>query len=98
MNYKARRADIIGTGKELFSITRLEAPNRDEKKKIRIAGDTQSADALVKKFERKMGEKFNVTYQSTDNLERTLKQFIEDKKYNLYFLSNALPLFTGMGV
>jgi nucleoside-diphosphate-sugar epimerase len=108
VDYKARKADIIGTGEELFSITHLDdigrflvailkKPDDTENTMIRIAGDTQTANALVKKFEKQTGTKFEVSYQDAHQLERELKQALDDKKYDVYF-PNAIPMFTGLGV
>ena len=108
VDYKARKADIIGTGEEPFSITHLDdigrflvailkKPEETENTVIRIAGDTQTANALVKKFEKQTGEKFKVSYQDAHQLERELKQALDDKKYDVYF-PNAIPMFTGLGV
>jgi nucleoside-diphosphate-sugar epimerase len=110
IDHKAHKANIIGTGKELFSLTHLDdigrfvaailkKPEETENKVIRIAGDTQSADALVEKFEKKSGKKFKVKYQNAIVLAAALKQarHKDHKKYEFYF-TNAIPLFTGDGV
>jgi uncharacterized protein YbjT (DUF2867 family) len=94
----------------LFSLTHLDdigryvaailkRPEETKNKIIRITGDTQSADALVEKFEKKIGKKFKVKYQSSVVLAATIKQARSKahKKYGIYF-ANAIPLFTGDGV
>ena len=108
IDYKAKKAEIIGTGKELFSLTHLDdigrfvcaclkSPEVTKNTCIRIAGDTQSADALVQKLQKLAGGKFDVSYQDAVQLKQTLKKAIDDEDYGLYF-SNAIPLFTGSGV
>jgi nucleoside-diphosphate-sugar epimerase len=108
IDYKARKADIIGTGNEAFSITHLDdigrflvailrKPASSKNTIVRVVGDTQTANALVQKFEDKIGEKFVVTYQSAEALQRTLKEAIDKKDYDTYFPS-AIPLFTGLGL
>ena len=75
----------------------LTTPEITKNACIRIAGDTQSANALVQKFEKGIGKKFEVTYQDADELTRTLKKALEEQDYGVYF-TNAIPLFTGTGV
>jgi uncharacterized protein YbjT (DUF2867 family) len=108
IDYKARKADIIGTGEELFSLTHLDdigryvaavlkRPEETKNKVIRVAGDTQSAHSILTKFEKKIGRKFKVNYQNAVVMKALLKKAVDHKKYNVYF-TNAIPCFTGDGV
>ena len=108
IDYKSRKADIIGTGEELFSLTHLDdigryvaavlkRPEETKNKVIRVAGDTQSAHSILAKFQKKIGQKFKVNYQNAVVMRSLLKSAIDHKKYNVYF-TNAIPCFTGDGV
>jgi uncharacterized protein YbjT (DUF2867 family) len=108
IDYKAGKADIIGTGEELFSLTHLDdigryvaavlaRPEETKNKVIRVAGDTQSAHSILSKFEKRIGKKFKVNYQNAVVMRALLKKAIDHKKYNVYF-TNAIPCFTGDGV
>jgi hypothetical protein len=108
IDYKARKAHIIGTGDERFSLTHLDdiglfiaavlkRPEETKNKVIRVAGDTQSAHSILAKFEKKVGQKFKANYQSAIVTKALLKKAIDHKKYNIYF-TNAIPCFTGDGV
>jgi len=108
VNYKARRADIIGTGENDFSICHLDdvgrflaailkKPEATKNKVIRIAGDTLTANTLVEKFGKKIGEKFQVRYRPAEEVERIAKDGLASGDVGVYF-DNAIPLFTGTGV
>jgi nucleoside-diphosphate-sugar epimerase len=108
IDYKAKKADIIGSGNEKFSITHLndigrflvailQAPEETENRMIRVAGDLQTANNLLQKFETKVGEKFEVHYQSAEEVTQACKRAVDTKDYNYYF-TNAIPLFIGTGV
>jgi nucleoside-diphosphate-sugar epimerase len=108
IDYKARKAEIVGTGDELFSLTHLDdigrfvaavlrRPEETKNKIIRVAGDTQSAHSILTLFQKKIGQKFKVSYQNALVMKALLKNAIDHKKYNVYF-TNAIPCFTGDGV
>jgi len=105
---KTRQAKIIGDGNALFSLTHLEdigrfvaailrRPAETKNRVIRVAGDTQNANAILQKIEEKRGKKFKVTHENVVVLTATLKIALEHKKYGTYF-ANAIDLFTGDGV
>lgn len=108
IDYKARTADIIGDGNAMFSVTHLDdigrfvaailkRPEETKNTIIRVAGDTQSANSMLEKFEKKLGTKFKVQHKSVVVETALLKKAVEHKKYDVYF-SNAINLFTGDGV
>ena len=108
IDYKARTADIIGDGNAMFSVTHLDdigrfvaailkRPEETKNTIIRVAGDTQSANSMLEKFEKKLSTKFKVQHKSVVVLTALLKKAVEHKKYDVYF-SNAINLFTGDGV
>ena len=108
INVKEHKADIPGTGKELFSLTSredigrfvaaiLKHPDVTKNAVIRIAGDTVNADTLIEKYEKKLGKKFDVTYRDTDEIDRVAQQGLKTGDLGAYF-SNRIPFFTGTGV
>ena len=108
IDYKTRKAEIIGSGDELFSLTHLDdigryvtavlkRPEETKNKMVRVAGDTQSAHSVLTMFQRKIGQKFKVSYQNAIVMKTLLKNAADHKKYNVYF-ANAIPCFTGDGV
>jgi hypothetical protein len=108
IDYKARTADIIGDGTALFSLTHLDdigrfvaavlkRPEETKNAVIRVAGDTQCANAMLEEFEKKIGTPFKVHHKSSVVVTALLKKALEHKKYDIYF-SNAINLFTGDGV
>jgi len=108
VNFKEGKAVIPGTGKELLSLTSRDDIGRyvaavlkhadvTENKIIRVAGDTQTADFLVEKYEKQLGKKFDVTYRSAEELDATAQEGLKTGNLGAYF-SNRIPLFTGTGV
>jgi len=75
----------------------LKRPEETKNTIIRVAGDTQSANSMLEKFEKKLGTKFKVQHKSVVVETALLKKAVEHKKYDVYF-SNAINLFTGDGV
>jgi len=108
IDHKKSKATIIGNGNTLFSLTHLEdigryvaailqRPAETKNRIIRVAGDTQCANALVQKFEKKTGRKFKVKYESEIVMNVLLKAAWEHKKYGVYF-EKAIDVFAGDGV
>lgn len=102
INFKEDKAVIPGTGKELLSLTAredigcyvaaiLKRPDIIENKIVGVAGDTQSADSLVGKYEKHLGTKFDVTYRSAEELDR-IAQGLKSSNIGVYF-SNRMPPF-----
>jgi len=108
IDHKMRTAKIIGDGNALFSLTHLDdigryvtailrRPEETKNRTIRIAGDTQTANALLGLFEKQSGKKFKVTHENAVVFAAMLKSALDHKKYGTYF-ANAIDLFTGDGV
>jgi nucleoside-diphosphate-sugar epimerase len=108
INFKEHKANIPGTGKELFSLTSredigrfvaaiLKQPDVTKDKVIRIAGDTVTANTLVEKYEKQLGKKFDVAYRPADEIDRVAQEGLKTGNLGAYF-SNRIPLFTGTGV
>jgi len=108
IDWKAKKADIIGTGDELFSVTHLDdigrylaaifkRPEITENKQVRIIGDTTTANAVLAKFEKKVGQKFEVTRQDAQALHKKIHEALDKQDFGTYF-ANAIPSFTGLGV
>jgi len=108
IDWKAKKADIIGTGDDLFSVTHIDdigryldamfkRPEITENKQVRIVGDTSTANAMLEKFEKKVGEKFEVTRQDAQIVFKKLHRALDQRDYDTYF-ANAIPSFTGLGV
>lgn len=75
----------------------MKRPEDTKNAIIRVAGDTTSANAIVEKFQKKLGAQFKVQHKNVVVLTALLKKALEHKRYDGYF-SSAIPLFTGDGV
>lgn len=108
IQFKEHKAQIPGTGKELISVTDrddigryvaaiLKHPDVTKNTVIRVAGDTVTPDDLVKKYEKQLGKKFEVTYQAADEIDRIAQEGLKSGNLGAYF-GNRIPLFTATGV
>jgi len=108
INFQEHKASIPGTGKELFSITSredigrfvaaiLKQPDITKDVIIRIAGDTVTANALVEKYEKQLGKKFDVSYRPAKEIDRIAQEGLKTGNHVAYF-KNRIPLFTATGV
>jgi nucleoside-diphosphate-sugar epimerase len=108
INFKEHKASIPGTGEELFSITSrddigrfiaavLKNPEETENRVVRIASQNITANELVKKYQEKLGTKFQVEYRPADEIDRVAQEGLKTGNLGAYF-SNRIPLFTGTGV
>jgi len=107
IDFKARQANIPGTGKELISVTSredigrfvaaiLKHPDVTKNTVVRIAGDTVTANALVEAYEKQLGTKFDVNYRPADEIDRVAQEGLKTGDLAAYF-KNRIPLFTGTG-
>jgi hypothetical protein len=75
----------------------LKHPDVTKNAVIRIAGDTVTADDLVKKYETKLGKKFDVSYRAADEIDRVAQEGLKTGDFGAYF-GNRIPLFVATGV
>ena len=108
IQFNAAKAEIPGTGKESFAVTDredigryvaavLKHPDITKNAVIRVAGDTVTADELVKKYEKQLGKKFDVSYRSADEIDRVAQEGLKSGNLGDYF-GNRIPLFVATGV
>jgi hypothetical protein len=107
INFKEASATIPGTGEEKFAITDredigryvaaiLKHPKETENAIIRIAGETTTANELIKLYEKQLGKKFNVSYRPADEIDQTAQEGLKTGDLMTYF-KNRIPLFQGTG-